>query len=514
MSHSEETERTPEGSASPPEPWPAGPLALGGAAVVVLVALPFLELGVDTQVPRLLLFMGRFHPSLLHFPVAFLVLALFFEAVRLSPLSRVLSPVPEAVVDLVVQIAAVTGFGAAFAGWVLASEGGYDRALLDRHLVSGVATGIGAVACAVARSLAKARPEDGRLGRAASGLLVATCAVMGFAAHAGGSLTHGEDYLTEHAPAFVRRALGLHVPRDRSREPVTVLAERQAFDGVVLRILEDHCTSCHNPGKVKGGLRLDTHEGALAGGQSGPVLMSEDPAASELMRRIRRPLDDKKHMPPSGTEQLTADEIALLGWWIEAGLPNEETLRDLGAPPELRTAFARTLPERERRAVEELQTRLAAEYEATLASVRQAVPGVLRAITPGERDLEYTAAIAGTAFGDEELRELATVSGDLVWLDLSRTGVTDEGLSVVATMEKLERLDLRETGVGDAGVEALATLPKLRTLGLYDTAVADEGLRILQDMESLQRVYVGGASITPEVLNALGTARPDLEIVP
>ena len=288
---------------------------------------------------------------------------------------------------------------------------------------------------------------------------------MIFAAHAGGSLTHGEGFLTEHAPAPIRLLAGLPIPRDRSREARTPIAEREAFDGVALRIFESHCTACHNPGKLKGNLRLDTYEGVLAGGQSGPAVVAGDPGSSELLKRVHLPLEDKEHMPPKGKAPLTDDEAAVLAWWIEAGASQPRHPQGAARPPaEIRVAFSRTLPEAERRAVEELQNRQASEYEATLTGLRASVPGSLRAILPGERDLEYTAAIAGATFGDAELQKLESVGNDLLWLDLSRTGVTDAGLKVLAKMPNLEHVDLRGTAVGDEGVRALAGLHNLETL--------------------------------------------------
>jgi hypothetical protein len=334
------------------------------------------------------------------------------------------------------------------------------------------------------------------------------------AAHAGGSLTHGEDFLTEHAPAPLRRLAGLPVPRDRSLELRTPVADRAAFDGVALRILERHCTACHNPGKLKGELKLDTYDGVMAGGQSGPAVVAGAPAESELLKRVHLPIDDKKHMPPKGRTPLTDDEAAVLTWWVAAGAPATGTLRTLKAPAEIRVAFSRSLPEAERRAVEELQQRQAAEYETTLASVRAAIPGSLRAILPGERDLEYTAAVAGAAFGDAELEKLAAAGRDVIWLDLSRTGITDAGLKVLAKMPNLEHLDLRETAVGDAGVEALAPLHNLQTLGLYGTAVTDAALPAIQRLPGLRRLYVGATSVTAPGLANLRGARRDLRITP
>lgn len=499
-------------SPPPDHPFPAPALAVGIPAILILVLLPFLQVEDGTSLPKLLLFLGRFHPTVLHLPVAFLLLAVLLVLLRVPGLRRFVPSLPDSVLDLVVWLAALSGLAAALAGWLLSHEGGYDTDLLDRHLWSGVATGILAFACVLLRSFARALPDRPGLRHLATGLLVGTCGAMLVAAHAGGSLTHGEDYLTEHAPNPVRRLLGLHVPRDRSQEPLTAIGEREAFDGVALRIFEDHCTACHNPGKIKGQLRLDTHEGILAGGQSGPVVLPGNPGSSELLRRVRLPLEAKKHMPPKGTAQLTDDAIAVLAWWVEAGAPDTDTLRALEAPPEIRAAFSRTLPEPERRAVEALQDRLAAEYEATLAGLRASIPGSLRPITPFERDLEYTAAIAGATFGDDELAKLGTAGNDVVWLDLSRSGVSDAGLTVLGQMPHLERLDLRGTAVGDDGMAALAGLSRLETLGLYGTRVGDVGLEALRGLPSLRRLYVGGTEVTEAGLEALREARPELQV--
>jgi uncharacterized membrane protein len=495
-------------------PSVAPALAVGIPAILILAALPFLQVGDGTSIPKLSLFLGRFHPTLLHLPIALLLLALLLELVRLPRLQRVVPSFPGTVLDFVLWLAALSAFAAALAGWLLAHEGGYDADLLDRHLWSGVATAIGAIGCVLLRSFAKARPDRAVLQTLATALLVATGGTMILAAHAGGSLTHGEGFLTEHAPAPIRLLAGLPIPRDRSQEALTPIAEREAFDGVALRILENHCTDCHNPGKLKGNLRLDTYEGVLAGGQSGPVVVKGDPGASELLKRIHLPLDDKAHMPPKGKAPLSDDEAAVLAWWIEAGLPNRDTLRALRAPAEIRVVFSRTLPEGERRAVAELQSRQAAEYEATLTGLRAAIPGSLRTILPGERDLEYTAAIAGAKFGDAELQKLESVGNDLRWLDLSRTGLTDAGLKVLARMPNLEHLDLRATAVGDAGVRELAGLKKLETLSLYGTGVTDAGLEPLRELPSLRRLYVGGTKVTAGGLDALRKARAELQVTP
>ena len=265
-----ESLETPRSSATPA-------LAVGIPAILILAALPFLRVGDGTSIPKLSLFLGRFHPTLLHLPVALLLLALLLELIRLPRLATLRSQLPQHRSRFRSLACGAQRLCGRARGMAPGPRGGLRRRLLDRHLWSGVATAIGAFGCVLLRSLAKARPDRAVLQRLATALLVVTGGTMIFAAHAGGSLTHGEGFLTEHAPAPIRLLAGLPIPRDRSREALTPIADREAFDGVALRIFENHCTACHNPGKLKGNLRLDTYEGVLAGGQSGPVVVAGIP---------------------------------------------------------------------------------------------------------------------------------------------------------------------------------------------------------------------------------------------
>jgi hypothetical protein len=78
----------------------------------------------------------------------------------------------------------------------------------------------------------------------------------------------------------------------------------------------------HHRSTVAVGLHLDSYQGALAGSKNGTVLFPGDASSSELMRRVRG--ESQPRMPFLGYP-LDADEIALLEYWIEAGLPEGET---------------------------------------------------------------------------------------------------------------------------------------------------------------------------------------------
>lgn len=94
---------------------------------------------------------------------------------------------------------------------------------------------------------------------------------------------------------------------------------RQAehFHSKVLPILREHCFRCHGE-KDKGGLKLDSRQAALKGGDSEiPAVVPGDLAASELIARIRSN-DEDLRMPPTDVE-LGNEQIKLLEQWVKSG---------------------------------------------------------------------------------------------------------------------------------------------------------------------------------------------------
>lgn len=96
-----------------------------------------------------------------------------------------------------------------------------------------------------------------------------------------------------------------------------------AFTDAVLPILNRTCVSCHGPEKVKAGLRLDSLEGITKGGDNGAVIKPGKSKSSPLIQRLLLPLKHDDHMPPAEKPQPTAEEIALLRRWVDAGAPGD-----------------------------------------------------------------------------------------------------------------------------------------------------------------------------------------------
>ncbi|MEX2358823.1 MAG: DUF1553 domain-containing protein [Pirellulaceae bacterium] len=89
------------------------------------------------------------------------------------------------------------------------------------------------------------------------------------------------------------------------------------FHGKILPILRQHCFRCHGE-KDQGGLRLNTREAMLNGGDSGsPAVTPGHPHESELLTRIQTD-DEFTRMPPTG-KGLTPEQVSLIKDWILSG---------------------------------------------------------------------------------------------------------------------------------------------------------------------------------------------------
>jgi hypothetical protein len=98
-------------------------------------------------------------------------------------------------------------------------------------------------------------------------------------------------------------------------------AQIEFFESKIRPIFAENCYQCHSQKaeKLKGDLRVDTPEGLLKGGKSGPVIIAGDPEASRLIKAVRY-TDPDLRMPPRN-KKLATDQIATLEAWIKMGAP-------------------------------------------------------------------------------------------------------------------------------------------------------------------------------------------------
>ncbi len=134
-----------------------------------------------------------------------------------------------------------------------------------------------------------------------------------------------------HSPGQAASAVASPAGADDSVPPISVKSgqeedETQAFTADQLRqfethvrpILDEHCLKCHGSAKQWAGLRLDSREAILKGGDSGPAAVAGEPNASLLIRAVRHE-DENLKMPQD--DKLTDQQVEILTSWVKSGLP-------------------------------------------------------------------------------------------------------------------------------------------------------------------------------------------------
>jgi Protein of unknown function (DUF1549)/Protein of unknown function (DUF1553)/Planctomycete cytochrome C len=99
-------------------------------------------------------------------------------------------------------------------------------------------------------------------------------------------------------------------------EPRAQAENERFFEQYVRPVLAERCYSCHGEKKQKAGLRVDSLEAILKGGESGPAIAPGKPEQSLLVEAINY---HGPEMPPIG--KLDAATIAVLTRWVSLGAP-------------------------------------------------------------------------------------------------------------------------------------------------------------------------------------------------
>src|SRR5262249_41363072 len=89
-----------------------------------------------------------------------------------------------------------------------------------------------------------------------------------------------------------------------------------------------HCIKCHGPEKHSGGLRLDSRDGAMRGGDSGKSLLGGSLESNELYARVSS--TERAYRIPQNAEARSAEEIGTIKRWVEQGTPWPTPLPDTG----------------------------------------------------------------------------------------------------------------------------------------------------------------------------------------
>jgi uncharacterized membrane protein/mono/diheme cytochrome c family protein len=431
-------------------------------------------------------FLGRFHPLAVHLPIGLLVL------VPLLEVAGAVRPALRETAGFVLALAFAGCLIALSLGFLLAYGSGAAGTGVTRHLWGGVLLAIVVLMCLLARP----RWNAPGVGYAYPALLALMLIALVWTTHQGGSLTHGSNYLTQYMPAGMKRVLALG----------SAPSSASFYAKHIHPILDANCASCHGEGQAKGGLRMDSYESLMKGGQDGPVIVSGNAATSILFQRITLPPDHKHFMPAEGRPPLQSEDIAWIRAWI-----------DQGASPTLTRLAGVTIREE----LPEVPMEPVGDYRALMPEIRKMDEGQgakLRQVSakPSDGLILFTVDAAST-FNDAQLAQFQKFAPYIVEAELGRTGLTDASFDTLKQFTHLRALHLEGTKITGAGLPKLASLSHLSYLNLSGTQVTAASAASLNAVRSLRHVYLYNtpAEPAPAVLRvpspapaATGTPQP------
>src|SRR5580704_1837800 len=439
-------------------------------------------------------FVGRFHPLVVHFPIALVLLVLVVECVGLFQWGKSIN----ASAGFVLALATVSALAAALLGWMLGRNGGYEGGLVTRHMWGGISLAAALVICCALRTWNM---------KLYGTMLFATVCLLAWTSDQGGKLTHGEGFLTEHMPGKLRSLLNIPIETKKrvavnsphptapvpsnvstaTNRPAPTPASVAFFSSRVEPIFDDKCVQCHGPQKKKGKLRLDTFDYAMRGGKDGVVVKPRNLKSSELYRRVTLPRDDKDAMPAEGKPGLTEAELKVIEFWIISGATENvsaATVKATAPPEPVKLIVPPLAPDYRPRSdkIAALQAQLGVRLVLRSQDSQDGI--ILRTVSTPER------------CNDAVLVALKPIADLIVDAELARTKVTDEGMKTLGTFSNLRYVDLSNTAVTSRGLAPLTNLGKLEALNLTGTAVDDDGVLPFRHKKGLQHLYLFGTKAT------------------
>lgn len=434
----------------------------------LLVVLLIFESRVS--IPYWLQPLGRMHPLILHFPIAFIVLLAVFRFFK----NEIESVSFEKINRFLVLITAFTTILATIMGLFLSLEGD-STDLLNLHKWIGV----GITFLIYGLTFIKKDKIFKTV------LYIAVISVV-FAGHYGAGLTHGTNFITEP------------LVKD---EVVQLNENTPIFKGFVKPILDAKCKSCHNSEKQKGDLDMSSFESMMLGGEKGELWVSENPEESALLKRAHLPLEHKKHMPPDGKKQLTKDEIELLNAWIKQGANDKLALLQLPKNDALGLIISNRLATKSKEK--------GAAYTFGFANKKDlnALENPFRTvIQKSSSSPAIDVAIYGRqTYKPEFLTDLSKIKNQIVSLNLSFLPIDKSSIKFISSLINLEELLLNFTDINVDDLGGLKECFNLKTLSLSGTQIDSKISGILKELPKLNKVFLWNTNISESEIKTLKT---------
>ena len=424
---------------------------------------------------------GHLHPVVVHLPIGFLALAILFELLSYFKKFEQL----KIAIPITLLVGFITAVFSCIFGYLLSLGGEYEFSKINNHKIAGITLAVASGLLFISTTtVVKKIFSIPRL--IFSSLCVVVLLIMIYTGHQGGSLTHGSDYLSIKL-----------IDEPIRKKPISV-AEALLFEEVVQPILIQRCGQCHREGKMKGQFSVQTLETLLKGGKTRAAVVAGSLNKSELFNRITLDPSNEKYMPADGKTPLTKAEIEIIQWWIEKGMATKgKKIAELKVSPEIQSKIAVVLGIGNSIAVSETAITENSKINPEIPAISNTAlidslrnKGInVRLMLHQPVMLDITIPPGMNASLNTIKPILQSIAKNVIWLNLSDNGLTDNDLDFLSGMTNLEKLRLEKNPITDKIVPQLSGLKHLEAVNLNETNVSEAGIEKLRQVPGIKRVY-------------------------
>jgi hypothetical protein len=249
---------------------------------------------------------------------------------------------------------------------------------------------------------------------------------------------------------------------------------------------------------MKGQLSVQTLETLLKGGKTRPAIVAGMLNKSELYNRITLDPTNEKYMPADGKTPLTKAEVEIIQWWIEKGMAIKgKKIAELKNAQAIQTkaadflGFSGSSNNNETTNLEnsKINPDIPTVFNiAQIDSLRNKGVNVRVMLhQPIMLDITIPSGF-GTAINSIK-SNLRSIAKNVIWLNVSNNGLTENELDFLPLMTNLEKLRLEKNPLTDKIILPLSGLHHLEALNLNETNVTQLGIEKLKQLPGLKRVY-------------------------
>ncbi|MEI7587882.1 MAG: c-type cytochrome domain-containing protein [Chitinophagia bacterium] len=423
---------------------------------------------------RIINLFGHFHPLLVHLPIGILLFSILIHG--LSYKERFASFV--IIIPFTYLIGALAAILSCLSGLALSSQGEYDEQVLFYHQWLGISVALFSI---LGVYFTKKKKE-----KLLNWISITLLVLIFITGHLGGTLTHGEGYLTKSTSSE---------KTVKVKPIITMAQEAYLYADIIQPILEEKCYGCHSKIKQKGKLRLDTKEWILKGGEDGIIIHNGAALNSPLYKKIILDPVDEKHMPPKGKPQITEQERILLEWWINSGGYFDKKVKELTQPP----SIAPILTKLEKNTIQPLTNNEVPDKE-----IQQANQNNINALTKwgvtilkvANNSNYLTANFITVAKTTDTIDNLIkNLGANIVWLKMPRMNFTSALATAISFCDSLTRLSIEHSSITDNQLNSFQNLKRIHYLNLVGTKITLKGLLQLKRLSNLNELYLGESNI-------------------